>query len=573
MNFNPTLLCDFYKISHREQYPEGTEYVYSTLTPRSNKYFPMADKVLVYGFQYFVKEYLIEYFNDMFFSRPKTEVIRDYRRILQFTLSPTVIETKHIEDLHDLGYLPIKIKALPEGTFTPIKVPVLSIENTKPEFFWLTNYFETLLSSETWGMMTSATVAAQYYKIGKKYSLETTDNLDHLPFQFHDFSFRGMRGLQDATLSGSAHLIPFVGTDTIPSIMFHEKYYGANVENELVGTSIPATEHSVMCSYGNANEFELFKRLITKVYPSGFFSVVSDTWDFWKVVSEYLPALKDDIMKRDGRVVIRPDSGDPVEIICGKEIVDFTNVKFCDTVEDAKDWFQEQLVEKVRTETPHGEYGDTEIEGVFKFNDKYYKMEVDIMYNRYDKQYYYIDGHDITKFEEFTPEASDLGLIETLWNIFGGTVNEKGYKVLDAHIGAIYGDSISLERAESILSKLQKKGFAASNIVFGIGSYSYVYYTRDSLGFAIKAVHAEVDGEERNLFKDPKTDDGTKKSSTGRMIIRKNENLELELVDGLSFGEQKMYAYVDEMQTIFMNGKLIVDDTLSDIRERFYLEV
>jgi nicotinamide phosphoribosyltransferase len=484
-----TLLCDFYKVSHREQYPQGTEVIYSTFTPRSNKYFPVADKVVVFGIQAFVKKYLIKYFNENFFNRSKQDVVEEYKRVIKFTLGVENPDATHIAELHELGYLPVELKALREGMLAPIKVPILTLENTNSKFFWITNYLETIMSNEIWLPMTSATIAYEYRKLLNDYALKTTGTIEGVQFQGHDFSMRGMSSFESSKASGSGHLLSFVGTDTIPSILYHEEFYNANIEKELVGTSIPATEHSVMCSYGNANEFELFKHLITEVYPNGFFSVVSDTWDFWKVVTEYLPVLKDEIMNRDGRVVIRPDSGDPVHIICG--------------VQD----------------------GDT--------------------------------------------EAERKGLIECLWDTFGGTVTEQGYKVLDSHIGAIYGDSITLECAQAIAKGLEAKGFASTNIVFGIGSYTYQYNTRDTFGFAMKATYAVVNGEERLLFKDPKTDDGTKKSQRGRVaVIEDGYNDEIMVVDGLNKEQHYEYRNYDLLETVFKDGKLVRDESLSQIRKQ-----
>lgn len=483
--FPSTLICDFYKVSHREQYPEGTEVVYSTWTPRSNKYFPKADKVVTFGIQAFIKKYLINYFNEHFFNRSKEEVSEEYQRVIKYTLGLENVDATHIEELHDLGYLPIKINALKEGTLAPIKVPMLTIENTNPKFFWLTNYLETLMSTEIWQPMTSATIAYTYRKLLGDYAIKTTGSTQGVEFQGHDFSMRGMGALESAISSGAAHLLSFVGTDTIPSILYHEEYYNADIEKELVGTSIPATEHSVMCSYGETDEFELFKHLMTNVYPSGFFSVVSDTWDFWKVVGEYLPKLKETVLSRDGRVVIRPDSGDPVKILIGDE--DATN----------------ELVRK--------------------------------------------------------------GLIECLWDIFGGTVTEQGYKVLDGHIGAIYGDSITVERAEAIVKGLEEKGFASTNVVFGIGSFTYQHNTRDTFGFAMKATYAVVNGEERFLFKDPKTDDGTKKSQRGRVHVYE-QNGEIKFLDGLNAGVIVKHPYPELLETVFEDGKLIRNQSLSEIR-------
>lgn len=576
MNNTPvTLLADFYKLSHREQYPENTEYIYSNFTPRSNKYFPKADNVVVFGIQGFVKKYLINYFNENFFNRKKEDVVNEYVRIVKHSLGKETVDTSHIEDLHDLGYLPIKLKALKEGTLAPIKTPLLTIENTNPKFFWLTNYLETLMSTEIWLPMTSATIAYEYRKLLDKYAIDTTGATDGVEFQGHDFSMRGMSSVESATTSGSGHLLSFVGTDTIPSITYHEDYYNANVENEVVGTSISATEHSVMCAYGEEDEFELFKRLITKTYPNGFFSVVSDTWDFWKVVGEYLPKLKDEIMQRDGRVVIRPDSGNPVDILCGKIAYDVDLTRYYNgNIKDLEEDIYDTAFEWAN-EACEGSYncGNDFYIVRFKIGEKIYDVEVGFSYNRYDKTYYYVENQgfksegvqwDTLNVRDASIE--DKGLIEALWDVFGGTVTEKGYKLLDGHIGAIYGDSITLDRAEQIVERLKQKGFASTNVVFGIGSYTYQYNTRDTFGFAMKATYAVVDGEERMLFKNPKTDDGTKKSLKGLVAVVK-ANGELAVVDGLNkHSYDHNFSRIDQLEVVFENGELKREQTLAEIR-------
>lgn len=477
------LLCDFYKVSHREQYPAKTQTVYSTWTPRASR-LKGVDKVVAFGFQAFIKNYLIEFFNTNFFSRSKEEVVSEYKRYIKSTLGTAEPVTSHIEELHDLGFLPLKIQALSEGTLVPLRVPMLTIQNTDPKFYWLTNYIETLASCEMWQPSTSATIANEYRKLLDKYATETGGALDFVQFQGHDFSMRGMGSLQSAMASGAGHLLSFVGTDTIPAIAYAENYYNANIETELVGTSIPATEHSVMCAYGQ-DEKASYSRIINEIYPSGFVSIVSDTWDLWKVISDVITPLKDDILKRNGKVVIRPDSGDPVKIVCGN---------------------------------PDGK---TELER--------------------------------------------KGMIQALWDIFGGTINATGYKELDPHIGCIYGDAITLERCEAICQQLKDNGFASTNMVYGIGSYTYQYNTRDTFGFALKSTLCVIDGDERQIFKDPKTDDGTKKSLKGAVMVTRVNGV-LTATDGL------MLSQIDEdtnlLKTVYENGKLVKEHSFSIIRER-----
>jgi nicotinamide phosphoribosyltransferase len=485
-HLNNMLLCDFYKISHRACYPAGTEYIYSTWTPRASRMKDIAE-VVHFGTQAFIKDKLINFFNENFFAKPKEQVVAEYSRIIKHTLGVVSPETKHIEDLHDLGYLPLSIKALPEGTVVPLRVPMLTIQNTDPRFFWLTNYIESLASCELWQASTSATIAREYRRILDKGAMETVGNTEFVPFQGHDFSMRGMSSLQSSVLSGMGHLLSFVGTDTIPAIQGAEHFYGANVEKELVGTSIPATEHSIQCAYGD--DLVYLDNMISRVHPSGFVSIVSDGYDFWDVIGRVIPLLKSSIMARDGRVVIRPDSGDPVLIVCGD---------------------------------PEGK---TELER--------------------------------------------KGAVEALWDIFGGTVTEKGYKVLDSHIGLIYGDAITLRRAEEIIERLKDKGFASINVVFGIGSYTYQYNTRDTFGFALKSTLCVINGKEKQIFKDPKTDNGIKKSQKGRTVVHKFEG-KIQVTDGFSLDD---IVKSDLLQEVFRDGKLLVDQTFSEIRDRLKEEL
>lgn len=486
MRMSPILLKDGYKVGHKFQYPQGTTLVYSNLTPRKARNSEV-NEIVFFGLQYFIKEYLIHQFNEDFFKRPKAEVIKEYARRMDTYLGKDSITYQHIADLHDLGYLPLEIKALPEGSLVPMRVPIFTIKNTLPEFFWLTNMLETVLSAVLWKPSTSATTAFEYLRTFTRYAKDTVgDDLSFIPWQGHDFSFRGMSGIEDAVMSGAGHLLSFSGTDTIPAIDFLERYYNADAEKELIGGSVPATEHSVMCMGTQGDEIGTFERLIGQVYPAGIVSIVSDTWDFWQVITEFLPKLKSKILARNGKVVIRPDSGDPVKIIIGDE--------------DAKPG---------------------------------------------------------------SPEYK--GAIECMWETFGGTVTPKGYKLLDSHIGLIYGDSITTERQRAILDGLKKKGFASYNVVLGIGSYTYEYVTRDTFGFAMKATYGEVDGVGRDIFKDPKTDDGTKKSAKGLMQVYRDPSTgKLTLKDQCTWEEEGQ----GELKTVFKDGKLLVDSTLAEIRER-----
>ncbi len=495
-NMNPLLLTDFYKTEHHKMYPHGTTMIYSNFTPRKSR-LKGVDKVVFFGVQHFIQEYLIKKFNQFFFKSDKTDAISEYKKHI-------AVDTKHIEALWDLGYLPIEIKSLEEGSLCPIGVPCFTIRNTHPDFGWLTNYLETLISCMMWQPITSATIAYEYKKLLSKYAIETTGTAEFVQWQGHDFSMRGMSSIESAILSGMGHLLSFTGTDTIPAIYQLESSYDAT---GLIGASVPATEHSVMCMGTKESEVETFKRLL-KLYPGVILSVVSDTWDLWKVLTIILPEIKNEVMANTGgKLVIRPDSGDPVDIICGK---------------------------------------------LYDLNEP--------------------------KLRELTVE--EKGVVQLLWETFGGETNKQGYKVLNPCIGTIYGDSITLERAKTICDRLKAKGFASTNVVLGIGSYTYQYNTRDTFGFAMKATYGEVrvmnkvlgnlslntSGiEAREIFKDPITDDGTKKSKKGLLAVYKNDNTgDYYVQDQVSWKEEEN----SELKTVFLDGKITRKTTLDQIRER-----
>lgn len=241
------LLVDGYKVDHRRQYPSNSKLVFSNLTARGSRVAGQ-NKVVLFGLQYFIKRYLIEDWNRNFFERPLDEVTAKYARRLLAYLGPNQIGDAHIRDLHALGHLPLEIWSLPEGSLVDLRVPMFVVWNTDSRFFWLTNAIETLLSTTIWGPCTSATTALMYRRILNRWAQKTApEAIDFVPWQGHDFSFRGHFGLEAASMSGAAHLLSFTGTDTLPAIDFLEEYYGADVEKELVGGSVAATEHSVMC--------------------------------------------------------------------------------------------------------------------------------------------------------------------------------------------------------------------------------------------------------------------------------------------------------------------------------------
>jgi nicotinamide phosphoribosyltransferase len=419
-------------------------------------------------------------------------VARQYQEVMDSYLGPGSVSTDHIRALHRKGYLPLRFCAVPEGTRVPLRVPTFTIENTEPEFFWLVNYIESALSAQVWHPSTTATIALQYRRLLEEAALRTTGSIAGVDFQAHDFSFRGQTSIGAAVASGAGHLTSFLGTDSIPALEWIRRYYPG--ENGMVGASVPATEHSVMCAGGQDTEAETFTRLL-ETYPTGVLSVVSDTWDLWAVLTEILPAMKERIMARDGKLVIRPDSGNPVDIICGT-----------------------LSAEELAARRARGE----------------------------------------------AVSPAEAGVVELLWEEFGGTVTAQGYRELDSHVGSIYGDSITLERAAAIIERLGARGFASTNVVFGIGSFTYQYVTRDTFASAIKATWAEVGGVGRDLMKDPVTDSGTKRSATGRLAVVRGEDGELTLLERAT-AEQEAASV---LQVVGEDGRAVRTQSFAEVREQ-----
>lgn len=485
-------LADGYKVGHYNMYQDGVEKVYSTFTPRSNKYAPKGNngKILNFGQQYAIK-FIVEHFNENFFNQPKEEIVADLKNNLSAYLG-TEYDTKHIEELHDLGYLPLEIRSLDEGTESAIKIPVLFMCNTDDKFAWVTNYIETILSNLLWQPITTATNVLLMKRIVNEAVLRTDkENTGITDFMLHDFSMRGLTGLDAAIGSGLAFAAVSKGSDSLPVIKACQHYYN---ETETPVYSVRASEHSQMTAGGPEGEFEIYKNLLTK-FPDGILSLVSDSFDLWRVLTDYLPKLKDLIMSRDGKLVIRPDSGDPVDIICG-----------LNTRKDAT-----YSGEEVRSHA--------------------YK-----------------------------------GVIELLWETFGGAINEQGYKVLDSHIGMIYGEAINQDNIQEIFSRLEAKGFAATNCFFGQGSFSMQMVTRDTWGMALKCVAQQKDGKLVEIFKDPITDSGMKKSAKGLTVVYKDEQGEYLLKDQATIEE--VNSPENELKVRFKDGQFYNETSLTEIRQR-----
>lgn len=480
------LLIDFYKAVHAEMLPAKTTKSVSYFTPRMSRV-RMWNKVVMFGLQGFVKTYLIDYFNERFFERPIDEVISEYERIMDASLGKGVYGLQKIKDLHALGYLPIEIWALPEGTKVPMHVPMFCITNTHDDFAWLPQALESLISAEAWHPMLAATVGATYRGIVNKFYDETCDDSVSRNKALGSFDFRGEECTDSAIKAAAGWCLSFVNTATVPVIPYLEKLYNCDCTKEPVAFGSPSTEHAVMCSnYAvDGDEVTLLKRLLTEIYPDTSFSAVLDSYDYWNVIDNVLPQIKPEIMAHNGCMLMRGDSGDCIEVV---------------------------------TKT------------VFK-----------------------------------------------LWNEFGGTINSKGYKVLDPHVKAIYGDSITIQRCERIYEILKDNGFAASNVALGVGSFSFQCveedgilkpFTRDTFSSCIKATYCEIDHKPYPIFKNPK-EGGFKKSQKGCCLVYKNDNGELCYKDEYTWEEASCNSK-QELKTIFRNSELLIDDSLANIRNRLH---
>lgn len=479
---NPMLLIDFYKAVHAEMLPKGITKSVSYFTPRMSRV-KRWNSVVMFGLQGFIKTYLIEYFNDEFFNKPFDDVMSEYKRVMNATLEKNAYKIEKIEALHKLRYLPIEIVSLPEGTKVPMHVPMFGITNTHPDFAWLPQSLESLISAEMWHPMLAATVGATYRDIVNEYYDKTCDDNISRARALGAFDFRGEECLESAVKAGAGWCLSFLNTATVPTIPYLEQMYNCDCTKEPVAFGSPSTEHSVMCSnYAvDGDEETLLRRLLTEIYPDVSFSAVLDSYDYWNIIDNVLPRIRNEIMNHKGCMLMRGDSGDCVEVV---------------------------------TKT------------VFK-----------------------------------------------LWEHFGGTINSKGYKVLDPHVKAIYGDSITVQRCEEIYKILETNGFACSNVALGVGSFSFQCieedgilkpFTRDTFSSCIKATYCEIDGMPTPIFKNPK-DGGFKKSQKGCCVVHRSAENTLTFVDEKTWDE----VVNDEsnlLKSIFKDGKITKEYTLAEVR-------
>lgn len=481
------LMSDTYKHTHPRMYPQNLTKLVSYLTPRKNisDAFP---NMVFFGLQSFIMDYLMDGFYEQFFDKSLKSIEYNYKHYMGIQIGVENTEWSKIKALHELGYLPLEIRALPEGSIVNMGIPVVEMTNTHPDFAWVVQWVECILQAELWAPCAYATVGKAYHDLAEKYYNETTDGAD--PFMaMADFGMRGMSCMEDSIRASASWLLSFDKTSTIPALPYIDKYYNANCFVNGIGKGAVSTEHSVMgANFAiDGDEITFVKRLLTDLYPNTSFSMVSDTYDYWNMIDNIIPACKDEIMAHNGKLLIRPDSGDMVEIT--------------------------------------------------------------------------------------------IKTIEKLWNTFGGIVNHKGYKVLDPHIGLIYGDGCTLNRVHDIYEELKNRGFAANNVVFGVGAFCFhalfddnnkmTVITRDTFGMAMKATYGEFGDKKLFIYKDPKTDDGNlKKSHKGCCRVWKYFNNASYVCDDEFMGQVQEYETM--LKTVFKNSALTKVDSFMDIRERMY---
>ena len=580
MGYSSILKTDFYKVTHMQQYNTGITHFTSYLTPRGSR-FKNIDKMVVFGIANFVNEILYKDFNENFFGKHWLDIYEDLIEVLHNGLHyslPTIKETElKIKKLHELGYLPIELNGLPEGTLCPMGVPAIEIRSTHPDFAWVAQSIESILSCEFWHPAISATMALEYKKIAKAaYDKTVDDDISHMTAMC-DFSMRGQESYDSAVASGAAFLTSFYNCSTIESRRYIRENYKDT--NPVRVNGLTSTEHSVMCSdYAICgDERETFKRLLTEVYPNTSFAAVSDSYDFWNVVTNILPSLREEIEAHNGFIGIRHDSDEPVHALCGIKSINLNKILCGEPEVNNFEDFESLVYEIVNDDLHFDEVEEVYFE--YKFKDITYKGVFDIIpyVESYDHKGREWIAYETTFLrEERTPE--DKGMVESLYELFGGYTNSKGYKVMNPKLKAVYGDSITIPRAKEIYRRLEEKGFAANNVSLGVGSFSMECleedgvlkpFTRDSFSIAVKATYCiyNDNGEEKEIFiyKDPKGCSG-KKSLKG--LCRVVENYEgIKVVQELNQQQYDALKPASLFVNYFKDGN-VNKYSFKDIRSR-----
>lgn len=457
---NTILLSDAYKYTHWLQLPVDTKFVLTYVESRGCNLGISVPYTKFYGLQAFIKDYLLGRVVEQWMIEEADEILGEvFGNHKYFNRAGW----QKILDKHN-GFLPVRIKAVKEGSKIPLHNALVTIENTDPDFPWLTQWLETMLLRAIWYPTTICTVSSTVADIFAKYA-KITGSPEYNPFTLNDFGARGVSSHESACIAGSAHLVNFLGTDTVECIPWARRRYGKGVN----GHSVMASEHSTTTIYGKAREGDAYERFLDVVTDDGIISLVVDSYDTENAVKVLLGQRhKVKILSRKGTTVFRPDSGDPVEM--------------------------------------------------------------------------------------------SLKVVQWLWEIFGGTINGKGYKVLNPKTRVIYGDGINLISIDAILANLVAHEFAVENIVFGMGGKLLQGYDRDTFGFAAKCCWALVGDNSIDVYKEPKTDSG-KNSKRGRLeTISYNGVISTAIEGSWPFGAKQLLI------TIFENGILLKEWTFEEVK-------
>jgi nicotinamide phosphoribosyltransferase len=454
---NICFLSDSYKISHYKQYPPGTKRVYSYFESRRGSTYP---QTTFFGLQYWLQQYL---------AGPVVtqEKIDEADEMFRLHFGGQVFNRPGWEDILQRhgGFLPVEIKAIPEGTVVGESNVLMTVENTDDQAYWLTNFLETLLV-QVWYPSTVATQSRTMKQIITDYLIKTGDP-SLAEFKLHDFGFRGVTCPEQAAIGGAAHLANFQGTDNIPGIMLARKFY----REQMAGFSIPAAEHSTITSWGREHEVDACRNMLEQ-YPSGLVATVSDSYDIFNCCANiWGGVLKDQVLARDGVLVVRPDSGEPPIVV-----------------------------------------------------------------NR---------------------------VLDILGEKFGFTVNSKGYKVLHPKVRVIQGDGIDFKMLDLILDAITKNGWSTDNLGFGSGGGLLQKLNRDTQRFAFKCSSVVVGEQHRDVYKQPITDNG-KRSKAGRLKLIRQHGPEGDVLATVPQSDPRE----DQLQFVFRNGEVLINQTFAKIRER-----
>ena len=459
---NICLLTDSYKLTHHYLYPKGTEKIYSYLESRTGAEF---NKTIFYGLQYILKKYLVG-------NVVSEEKVLEAEKLVDAHIAPGIFNTDdwmYIARELD-GKLPIEIKAVAEGSPVNVGNVLMTVENTDKRAYWLPNYLESLLL-QVWYPSTIATLSAEVKKLCNFYLDVTGSSKDNLNFMLHDFGYRGASSTESSRLAGSAHLLSFSGTDTVPSLAIPANYYNTD---EIQGFSVQATEHSVMTAMGPDGEMEQAINVVQNAHD-GILSIVIDSYNYKNFLENACikgHALNDEINnflnKAEGnKVVFRPDSGEPI--------------------------------------------------------------------------------------------STTIDCLEIIEKGFGTHKTDKGYKIFNENIGLLWGDGLDYQKIRDILFGIKAQGWAAENLIFGMGGGLHTAVNRDTQRNAFKCSAQLREGKWIDMFKKPL--DTSKKSKKGRLKLLVNDNFEYKTVPIESEGE-------DQLRTVFKNGELLIDDSFEDIKKR-----